>query len=400
MGDASSVRVAVAEESTFGSNPGSGFEFQRFTNDSLKGSQQNVTSAEIDPTRQPAGTQRTNFFAEGALSYEMSLVTPAATPNGFDRLAEGAMMNDWSTLVQLTSQEIDISNISGGTFDLDDQHVSADAFADVVVGQWMEPKNFDTNTTIYARVTAKASDASVSCEGIRSSGAAVTAEAGQLDIAINASMLRIGTTKKSYSIEKQFTDLTPSLEYMLFTGMRVGTWSMGLTPQQLFTGEFGFTGKLVDTTTSSGAGSVDPKWSTTRLQAVDHFKNKMEGSFETESALRISEISFNLNNGVRTEPELGIQGSTDIGISTPVFDGTLTAYMTDAALQRKLEDNTSSKLAWRLTDGTRSWLFSIPLIRFTDASVLATGNDQSVLVQMQWSAEPDANGLGPQIDRF
>ena len=401
MGDASQVKLAIVEESVFGTNPGSGFNYLRYTAETLQGQQQNVASGEIDPERNPPGTQRVNYNASGDISYEMSLVPYAASPgDGFDMLIEGAMQNDWSTEIGLLLKDIDIKNFSGGTFDLEDTLASG-AFANVVVGQWIKLGAYATNGTIYAHVLTKTDSDNIGCEGVRSDGTAVADEAaGGAIISVDGSYIRIGTTKKSYSIEKQFADLSTP-EYELYTGMRVGTWSLGLNPQAIFGGSFGFLGKDKDTTTSSGTGGGEtPKWTSTVLQAVDHFKMKMVDAFTAKTSERISAISFDYNNGLRAEPELGVRGSESIGISTVSLTGTLNLYVADLDLMRSYEDSVLSKVAYRLDDGTSQMIITLPAIRLTDGTALATGNDQSVLAQFQWAAEPDANNIAFQVDRF
>jgi hypothetical protein len=74
--------------------------------------------------------------------------------------------------------------------------------------------------------------------------------------------------------------------------------------------------------------------------------------------------------------------------------------MVDGSLIRLFEADTTSKLAFRLDDGTRQLIVTFPLIRFTDAPAVAAGNDQTVKVDAKWAAEPDADGIAIQLDRF
>ena len=400
MGDASAVRLAIVEETTFGTNPGAGFRYLRINSESLRLDIGNVQSRQIDPTRQPAANIRVNLNASGGIVSEDSLVAPVASPGtGFDGLIEGSMMNDWSTIVALATQDIDISGVAGGTFTLTDPTSTGVAFADVSVGDWIKLTGFDTNGTIYCHVLTKASADVVGVEGVRSTGLAVTDEAGQTDIGITGSTIKIGTTKKSYTIERAYSDLTVP-EYSLYTGMRVNRWGMRLNAQAIFEHSFDFLGKLQGTTTASGAGSPTAVWSTPPLEAVDHFKMKMLGSFEALATVRILEISFDLNNNLTTEPELGVLGSQDIGISTPTLSGSIRTYMSNADLIRLAEAGTRSKVAFRLDDGTRQRIISIKSILFGTPEASAQGNDQSLIVTLPFSAESDANGIAMAVSRF
>ncbi len=400
MGDASAVRVAIAEEATFGVNPAAGFNFMRFNSESLRYDQQQIQSGQIDPTRQPSANIRVAVNASGGMVCEDSLIAPAASPgNGFDRLIEGAMMNDWPTDLALTSQDIDITGVSGGTFDLSDTLLGG-AFTNVSVGDWIKLSGFSVNGTIYARVKTKTDADNISCEGVRSSGAAVTNEAaGGTVISVTGSTLKIGSTKKSYTIERQYTDLTTP-EYSLYLGMRVSRWQLSMTPQAIFQHSFDFLGKSQGTTTSSGAGSPAAVWATPALEAVDHFKMKMLDSFEALSSERISRIDFQIDNRLRQEPELGVLGSQDIGISTPIVSGTIVVYMKNADLIRLTEAGTRSKIAFRQDDGTRQRIIGFNSVLFGTPEQGARGNDQSVEVSLPFTVEQDSDNVAMTVSRF
>ena len=163
MGDASSVKILLTKEDTFGVNPGlaGDFDVMRFTSESLGLDVGNVQSAEIDSTRQPSGNVRTSLSASGGISMEHSLQTSTAvangTQNGFDKLIEGALMSSWSTIIAKTAQSISIGTPSGGQFVITDD-ATASAFSGVVVGQWIKLSNFNLNSgannpngIVYAR---------------------------------------------------------------------------------------------------------------------------------------------------------------------------------------------------------------------------------------------------------
>ena len=404
---ASSVKLAIATEAAFGVAEATGYELLRITSESLGLDVGNVQSAEIDATRQPSGNVRTSLSASGGISTELSLVAPAVigngtTVNGFDKLVEGSMHSTWSTIVAGSPEDIDITNFSAGTFDLEDTSTNS-AFANVVVGQWIELTGFTTNVgAIYARVLTKTDSDNVSCEGVTFDGTAVQNETGDFGITLAGSHITLGNADKSYSIEREYDDLSPK-EYSIYTGMRVNRWSHGLTPQAIFTQDFDFFGKLQATTqvASQHVATTLAKWSTPRLNAVDNFKMKMLGAFTAESSDRILEISWTLDNRLRTEPELGVLGSTDIGLSTPTLEGQIRIYMDDGVLIGLAEAGTLSKLAYRIESGNNVQIHTFPSVLFGRPDAPASGNDQGVIVTLPFFAEPDAtNNLAFTVDRF
>lgn len=401
MGDASSVRLAIAEETTFGTNPGAGFYYLRFNSESLKLDINNIQSREIDPTRQPSGAIRVGINASGDITAEDSLVTPAATPAGFDSLLEGACMNDFGTIAANAGVSLTLGTPSAGVFSIS----GTGALTNVAVGDWVKITGM-AQGTMYVHILTRASADAGTGEGVLASTGAPVVAGGPTTAAITGSTLKIGTTKKSYTIERAYSDLTVP-EYSLYTGMRVARWGLRLNAQAIFEHTFGFLGQLQATTTSSGAGSPTAKWNTTRLEAVDHFKQKMVGSFITTAEtgfgglVRVESIDFTLDNALRTEPELGYSGSRDIGIGTPKIDGTLVCYMTDAALVRLAEAGTRSKLAFRLDDGTRARVIAFNSILFGTPDIGAKGNDDSIRVSLPFTAEADSTlGIAMTISRW
>lgn len=416
MGDASQVRLAIAEESTFGvAEPDTNYSFLRFSNENLRHAQETNESDEIDPTRQPPGFLRVSRSSAGGFTSEDSLIAPAilagATQNGFDLPIRGAMMGAWGTIVDLSALSIDL-DVPGASEQFDVTATVGTPFTDVVAGQWIRLTGFDlagNSGEVYAHVITKASNAVLECEGVHvAADGTVTPpvnEAGQSDIAVKGSMIRIGTTRVSFTIEKQFMDVAlPGGSivpvYSLGTGLVVGTWDWGVTAQQTVRQTFGFLGRRLATTTSSQTPTApQAKWATPRLTAPFDVAVKLEGAFGAQSVNRIAEINFRLDNRPRTDFEVG-SDSPQVGIGTPSLTGNYNVFMDAETLQAKLEANTLSKLAFLLRDGTNGRFTTFPAIRYTDGGADAAGREQAVTQQLAFAAEPDASGVAFQIDRF
>jgi hypothetical protein len=408
MGDASSVRLAIAEETTFGTaEPSSAgiYKYLRFNNESLKLDINQIQSAEIDPTRQPAGAIRVGVNASGDITSEDSLVTPAAsspinTLTGFDPLIEGACMSDFATIANNVGVSLTIGTPAGGVFTL----AGTGALTNVAIADWIKITGM-AQGTMYVHILTRADANNGTAEGVLASTGAPVVAGGPTSATLTGSTVHTGTTKKSYTIERAYSDLTTP-EYSLYTGMRVARWGLRLNSNAIFEHSFGFLGKLQATSTSTAVGAPTAKWTTTRLQAVDHFKQKMVGAFTTTAEtgfgglVRVESIDFTLDNALRTEPELGFSGSRDIGIGTPKLDGSVVMYMTNADLVRIAEAGTYSKLAFRLDDATRARIISINNILFGTPDIGAKGNNDSVRVSLPFSAESDSAGFALTVSRF
>lgn len=381
------ARIAVVPEVTWGVNPGAGFVYKRFTSDSLNQDTKTTQSKEIRPDRNNQDTIRTDLSASGDLNFEKSVTS-------FDELIAGAMMSDWSTSVALAGQSIDISGASGNTATLTDAATAA-AFANVVKGQWIKLSGFTAAADNgYCRVTTKTSSNVVVVEGL-----VFVNEAGQTDIAIKASMIRIGLVKKSFTIERQAFDIGNVFD--LFLGMRVNTWSLKITPGSILTGKFGFLGKRQDPQTTTAAGTPTTVGTDPVANAIDNVKMVREGSFGIDSSLILTEISFELNNNLRAQPAIAVLGAAGVALGTAVAKGTLHAYMLDRAFLQKYTDFTPSMLAFRLEDAAlKGYIFTWPHIKFTKGSDEVKGQNNDTLVAADWEASVDADGVAMQVDRF
>jgi hypothetical protein len=423
MADQNAVNIAIAEETTFGvlaSVTGTDYKYLRFTSEGFRFAGNTVASAEIDATRQPQGQVRVSVNSEGSLNTELSLRTPSDTPtlNGYDSLIEGIAMSDWQDVVDVTatSQDIELTSTTPTTFDCNGS-VTPGAFTNVTTGQWIKLSGYATNGTVYGFVTTWTDSDQISCSGCTSTGAGVQTESAASDISISGSYIRLGTTKKSYTVQKYFTDLD-TVEYALGTGMRVGSMDFGVSSEAILTAAFTFLGKLMATSTnnaiSASPGSVVAKWATTKLNATSHVPLRFEGAFDNSgvrsstvlNAPRMTNLSFTLNNGLSTQPEIGdgLAGPGDITIGNPTVEGALEIYMENGEIIRKAEAEVASKLAWLIDDTNNDvqWMISFPNILYRPGvNADAASNEAPLIASFQWDATPDTvNGVSFQIDRF
>jgi hypothetical protein len=426
MADQNAVRIAIAEETTFGVAPVTGtlYKYVRFTSEGFKPAGESIQSGELDSDRQAQGSNQVSVNSEGSLNCELSLKTPnaSAPANGYDSLIEGVMMNTWQDPADIAQSALDIDVISASSvsFTLQGQSPGDGAFANVVAGQWIKAQGWTGQTagtgddTIYAYVVSQNDSSTVVCTGCTNTGAEVVDEDGS-GINITGSVARTGTLKKSYSVQKEMTDWSP-VEYSHGTGLRIGQLEFGVTSKAYITMAFQFLGKLMATSTVNtitvSPTSVVAKWTTERVTSSSHVPLRFEGGFNHDavrssggatSAPRMTNLGFTLNNGLSVQDEIGagLDGPGDIGLGNPTIEGTLEIYGENGAIMRKAEGNTFSKVAWLIDDGSVQWMITVPRLKYRPSySMEAGANGQPLLATFEWDAETDANGVSFQIDRM
>ena len=207
-----------------------------------------------------------------------------------------------------------------------------------------------------------------------------------------------GTTRKSFTLEKYFSDVG---QYMSFTGMVVGGMTLNIETGAILTGEFSFTGASgarATATVGTGAATAGPTAEV--MNAVANVGEIKEAGVAI-SGICISSLSINVDNGLRAINCVGTLGASDIGAGRCNVTGSLSAYFADGALYDKYLGNTATSLSFKVTgnDGA-SYTFTLPRIKLTQGTVQAGGIDQDVMAEFQFQALADpTDGETLQITR-
>jgi hypothetical protein len=422
MADQNAVTIAIAEETTFGVAPvtGSLYKYMRFNSEGFRFAGNSVQSGELDSNRQAQGQSRVSVNAEGSLNVEVSLRPPTTTyaDSGFDSLIEGVCMNTWSDPADIgdVNLDLEIETATASSFYVV-QKTGTDAFTNAVVGQWIKVSGFAQNGTVYGFITSIVDGQIVQCTGCRSTGAQVTDETAASDIDLAGSYIRAGSTKRSYAVQKHFTDWTTT-EYAHGSGLRIGQLEFGVTNEAILTMAFTFLGKILATSTqntiTSSPSSIAAKWATTKLNASSHVPLRFEGSFNQDgvrgsgasNAPRMTSLTFTLGNGLATQPEIGagLSGPNDITLANPTVEGGLEIYAENGVIMRKAEADTPSKIAWLIDDTVNDvqLMISFPNINYRPTVNADAGSQSAPLTgTFEWDGSPDpTNSVTIQFDRF
>jgi len=160
-----------------------------------------------------------------------------------------------------------------------------------------------------------------------------------------ANVLKSGTTRRSFTIERKFADLgTP--EWHRYTGCEINSMAISAAPNAMVSITFGIVGQnlSIGTTVLSGATySADvgnPPYDT-------YTGTITEGG---SSIATVTQIDFTLENGI--EPLFAISSplTNRPAIGKSRLTGTLTAYYDSKALYEKFLNETSSSIVLTLTD--------------------------------------------------
>lgn len=388
MSEANRVDVAYIEEVTFGTTPASALTSMRKTGESLAFNVANISSQEIRADRQIPDLIQTGAESGGGVDFEMSYAA-------FDDLFEGALWNSWGSALTIT--DTDISTTGGGgtsTFDA----VGAD-FPAFVAGQWIKSSGFtnSANNGFFQILSATSSTITLVADDL------VTEAAGN-SVTIKGQMLRNGTERHSYTLEKVFQDLaTP--QYLWTKGNVINTMSLSVAANEIMTGSFNFIGTAGGRATATqGSGAYTAAPSNDVMNAVSNVGDVKENDAPLGAGIFVQGVSMELNNNVRGRAAIGTLGFVDVKGGSIAVEGSMQIYFHEnaATIYDRYVNGTESAFSFSVTDGAgNSYVFSMPRIKFSTAQVLAGGLNQDVLMDMSFTAIRDATFDATfQIDRF
>jgi len=386
MSDSSSVQLSFVEETAWGEIPADSpivlSEF-RFTNESLTQNTETATSEEIRSDRQVSDIIRTQVGAGGDTGIELSF-------GSHDPLFAGALYDNFSTEVNETGLALTISlpsplnntgiitNTAGG---------SPDPFKNIVAGQFLRLSGSlasPTNDGFYKVVSIGTGSPQTLVVSPAPASAEVIASAS-----LRGQFVKNGVTRKSFQIEKLFSDLSP-LQIQRFSGMRVGSMDLNIAPGAIINGSFTFQGKqLVASSTSIGSSTVSLSTDDV-MNAVDNITDILiDGETVSDIAACFTNVQFTVENNLRDQPCIGSLALGGIGIGRTNVSGTIEAYFRNRVLFDQYLNFTTTSVSFRATLAGDSYVFDFPAVKFTSGEVVAGGNDQDVITSLEFEAKRD-----------
>lgn len=397
--DTNRVALGLVEESTWGTWPGGSLEEVRYTSESFGMQQDTTQSEEVRSDRQVPDIIRTGISAEGGYNGEFSYGVTS-----FEKMLKGLLgaSQDFSSPPSALEGEIQAQS-SDNTFRSDSTGAGVD-FSSISQGDWVRASGFtnDANNGYFQVTSVDTSTASD--HAITVVGATLVDEAAAAGRSIQgSSVMRNGTTKHSFSLEKQFLDLNSGSGLAArVLGYRVGGLQMNLTPQSVATYQFSGQGKQVADTAGTDLSDTNNTLDFTTLAtltdaAANDVMNTVDGigqliinrddPFDT---VTVQQLSANPQTALRQQQALGAGiGPAGIGIGQFSISGSLTAYFEDRTLLQEYLLFRETDLAVVVKDGEgNSYLFDFPAIKFGgDGVPKGQGTDQDAIIELDMQAK-------------
>lgn len=385
FGETNRVDLALGEETNFGEFPTGNLEKVRYTSESFGQDKQTQVSNEIRSDRQVPDVIRQGVSLTGGFSAELSYDVLA-----YEKLFKGLL----GAASDFTSPPAAVTGTLSAAASNNQFSSSGMDFSGFTVGDWVRVSGMtNSSNNGYFQVTAV--DNGSSPATLTVVGDTLTDETDTADASVQgSSVLRNGTTKHSFSFEKQFQDLNSGSGLAVrLLGYVVGGLSLSLDPRSIVTMQFSGQGKQATDTAGSDLTDSNATLDFTTLSTLNSASaNEVmsTGSGIADIVLNrdepfnnvtINSLSLNPQNNLRNRPALtsGL-GVSDIGFGRFQPTGSMTAYFEDKTLLEQYLLHNKTDLAVAIKDGANNaYLIDIPAFYIGgDFIPKATGTDEDV----------------------
>lgn len=232
--------------------------------------------------------------------------------------------------------------------------------------------------------------------GVRQVGGDITSEltyGGTVDDILEAALggtwatdvLKAGTTRRSFSIMRDFSDITTG-RYQLYTGCEFNTLALTNAANSQLQLTLGVIGQDMSSGDSAPAGATFPAAATSG-QMTGTLGAVNEGG---SSIGVVTEVNFTLENGLEIKPVIGSQLTLEPSIGRSDVTGQMTAYFETNAQLLKFLNETASSLDFTAVDAAgNSYLFDFPNIKYSGGDNPTSG-EGAIAVTMPFQALYDA----------
>lgn len=384
VASANLVRVVLIPESSYGETPGSGnFKTVRFTGETLSGTPDTTESKLLRIDRQPSGQVVTGLQVGGNLNIE--LAKDAVT----DLILSSAMNNAWDVLAPVTVDLDIVASTKRITRDSGDWSTAL-VIGDIITLAGMAQAANNTQVMIVEFISA-------TVIRVEPKGTLVD-ETGSGSSYTRADKLTVGTSKKSFSMEKCFTDLTTKA--INYRGMIVNTLDLTVAYGELISGVVGLLGNNYEAVSSSGdmmtdGRTIDAAATTNTLNGSVDMPILVSSAAGTLGAsnFQIKSVAMKLDNGDQAQTAIGVPAPFDYSLGTCKVGLDISAYLDNnswSMLAKKLSQDPIA-LGFMVQNAGGFYGFYMPAVQVSFEDPAAPGQNQDVLLNMKGMAKVGNN---------
>lgn len=371
MSSADLVKHKYIEEVTLGTTPAAALRLINVVSSSIDGQIGTTVSNQISAARVETDLIRTEGSTSGDLGIEWSY-------GAYNDFVEGALGADWNTAFTLTA-----TDISAATADDSFNSVAAAWNTSTILpGYWIKVSGFANaaNNGIFKVVSVTTAKIVVAAN--------LVTEAAGPSVTVKGQSIRNGVTRKSYTIEREFSDLSNT--FVSHTGMVPNTMNLAASVGSIVTGSFGFNGMTTTYATSTvGTGADLSAVSNDVFDPVDSMGDVVIDG--TVFAGCVRSIDLTTTNNTRNTQCLGSLYPTSITLGTLGVTGNIEIYFNNYTMIEKFLNGTSISLSYSFSDSAGNYLVvDMPNVKFNTGTLTGISKNSDVMTSLSFTALYDA----------
>ena len=380
MADANRVTLSYAEESTFGTDPGAGYDILRITSESLGQDTSFASTPEIRSLRDVRELNRTNRGVSGNIGSTCYFGT-VANPGVGDFFRYAMIAGAYSQSSQV--QEIDTS--AAGDFASNVFTLTAGTFTNTpAVGDWIHISGLTVSAEDgWYKVTAGTSS-SVTVDGTITNEVGATLDIYRGAAALNATGVGVETNFKTLHIQREYNDLSNAAK---FGGCAVNAWEFSAEGQDIITNSFDIVG-----VSEVSEASPDTPTSSSNLAAMTAIDGVQFVRLGGTDVCAVG-VNFSVANNIRNRYCLGTFGPEELKPGDLTVTGNIQLYLNASEGLTNMDNylnNTATRLAIGVSDEAdargNAFVFDFPNIEFTAGRRVTGGRNQDVIVDLAFQA--------------
>jgi len=207
----------------------------------------------------------------------------------------------------------------------------------------------------------------------------------------SSNVLKNGRDRHAFTLEKTFETGSTDV-YRRYKGCLINTTTLNFQAKQIVTGNMTLLGRDF----SAGAAALSgATYAAANTKAVMNCSSDFAAMTISgvSPALQIRSIRLNLNNNLRAQDKIGSSALAGVGLGQHVVTGSIEAYLENKAVLDLLDNHTSSSLIFTVGSVSgEKYTISLPKLYMTSGDAQTPGNNQDVMVNMDFQAIYDTSG--------
>jgi len=372
------IRLSYIKEVTLGVTPAGNMTLMRFNSETFNGKPTTKESGEVRADAQPSGQRIVGLESGGGITAELC---PSVCHQDF---IASAMRGAWGGTITsgVVSQALDAT---AKTITRTTGSYVTDGFE---VGDLVELAGFvtDANNTLVQLTNVAALVLTYA-----GSSALATEAASATAVVTRPDYIDWGTTDSSFTIAKDFLDLTD--KSLTYTGERVGAMTLDAKFGDIATVNFTLAGTgydvpttpITDGRTLVSGGTEDSLNATSDLGLI-----LIDG---VQASYSIEDLSIKLDNSLLPVNSVGYLAPRDQAVTGLKLDVTMGVYLEDENFNfhgKKLAQ-TPISIAYFMRDAnTKGYAVQLPAVQFTFDDGASSGRGAITKLSLQGKAKKDA----------